>query len=116
MKNLLLSSILLLALSFTSCRDTKKSESVHDWDYSTNRGDLRSDTAAEPLFLAPAQPADEIMNDAKDAVQPTHASMPLTDEQILDLDEPFGAFARTVLAADRRIAFARAVLAAGDKP
>ena len=32
----------------------------HDWDYSTNRGDLRSDTAAEPLFLAPAQPADEI--------------------------------------------------------
>lgn len=32
----------------------------HDWDYSTTRGDLRSDTAAEPLFLAPAQPADEI--------------------------------------------------------
>ena len=30
MKNLLLSSILLLALSFTSCRDTKKSESVGD--------------------------------------------------------------------------------------
>ena len=69
------------------------------------------DEWAEPLY------ADEIMNDAKDAVQPTHASMPLTDEQILDLDEPFGAFARTVLAADRRIAFARAVLAAaGGKP
>lgn len=93
------------------------STKLHDWDYSTNRGDLRSDTAAEPLFLAPAQPADEIMNDAKDAVQPTHASMPLTDEQILDLAEPLGAFACTVLAADRRIAFARAVLAAaGGKP
>lgn len=92
------------------------STKLHDWDYSTNRGDLRSDTAAEPLFLAPAQPADEIMNDAKEAVQPAPDAVPLTDKQILDLDEPFGAFARTVLAADRRIAFARAVLAAGDKP
>lgn len=67
--------------------------------------------ALEVLYAA------KIMNDAKDAVQPTHASMPLTDEQILDLAEPLGAFACTVLAADRRIAFARAVLAAaGGNP
>jgi hypothetical protein len=36
------------------------STKLHDWDYQTNRGDLRPDTPADPLFLAPAQPADEI--------------------------------------------------------
>ena len=28
----------------------------HDWDYQTNRGDLRPDALAEPLFVAAAQP------------------------------------------------------------
>ena len=28
----------------------------HDWDYQTNRGDLRPDTHADPLFVAAAQP------------------------------------------------------------
>jgi hypothetical protein len=28
----------------------------HDWDYQTNRGDLRPDTPADPLFVAAAQP------------------------------------------------------------
>ena len=29
----------------------------HDWDYQTDKGDLRPDTPAEPLFVAAAQPA-----------------------------------------------------------
>ena len=33
------------------------STKLHDWDYSTNRGNLRSDTPADPLFVAAAQPA-----------------------------------------------------------
>ena len=41
----------------------------HDWDYQTDKGDLRPDTPAEPLFVAAAQPAP--------------AAVPLTDEQTL---------------------------------
>ncbi len=33
------------------------SAKLHDWDYQTNRGDLRPDTPADPLFVAAAQPA-----------------------------------------------------------
>ena len=33
------------------------SSKLHDWDYQTNRGDLRPDTPADPLFVAAAQPA-----------------------------------------------------------
>jgi len=39
------------------------STKLHDWDYQTNRGDLRPDTPADPLFVAAAQ------------------LVPLTDEQ-----------------------------------
>lgn len=33
------------------------STKLHDWDYQTDKGDLRPDTPAEPLFVAAAQPA-----------------------------------------------------------
>ena len=49
MKNLLLSSILLLALSFTSCRDTKKSESVGD--AIENAADAAGDAVETLLML-----------------------------------------------------------------
>jgi len=44
------------------------------------------------------------------------AAVPLTDEQILEIAEPFGCFQYGDAQGHKRIEFARAVLAAGDKP
>ncbi len=35
----------------------------HDWDYQTNRGDLRPDAPADPLFVAAAQPAQRLTDE-----------------------------------------------------
>ena len=79
------------------------SSKLHDWDYSTNRGDLRSDTPADPLFVAAAQP------------------VPLTDEQRNDCIEAWsskgwgdrlGEVVRICIAIER----AHGIAAAGDKP
>ena len=79
------------------------STKLHDWDYSTNRGDLRSDTPADPLFVAAAQP------------------VPLTDEQRNDCIEAWsskgwgdrlGEVVRICIAIER----AHGIAAAGDKP
>ena len=78
------------------------STKLHDWDYSTNRGDLRSDTPADPLFVAAAQP------------------VPLTDEQRNDCIEAWsskgwgdrlGEVVRICIAIER----AHGIAAAGDK-
>jgi hypothetical protein len=79
------------------------STKLHDWDYSTNRGDLRPDTPADPLFVAAAQ------------------LVPLTDEQRNDRIEAWssqgwgdrlGEVVRICIAIER----AHGIAAAGDKP
>lgn len=75
----------------------------HDWDYQTDKGDLRPDTPAEPLFVAAAQ------------------LVPLTDEQRNDRIEAWssqgwgdrlGEVVRICIAIER----AHGIAAAGDKP
>ncbi len=79
------------------------STKLHDWDYQTNRGDLRPDTPADPLFVAAAQ------------------LVPLTDEQRNDRIEAWssqgwgdrlGEVVRICIAIER----AHGIAAAGDKP
>ena len=79
------------------------SAKLHDWDYQTNRGDLRPDTPADPLFVAAAQ------------------LVPLTDEQRNDRIEAWssqgwgdrlGEVVRICIAIER----AHGIAAAGDKP
>ena len=79
------------------------SSKLHDWDYQTNRGDLRPDTPADPLFVAAAQ------------------LVPLTDEQRNDRIEAWssqgwgdrlGEVVRICIAIER----AHGIAAAGDKP
>ena len=78
------------------------SSKLHDWDYQTNRGDLRPDTPADPLFVAAAQ------------------LVPLTDEQRNDRIEAWssqgwgdrlGEVVRICIAIERAHG-----IAAGDKP
>ena len=78
------------------------STKLHDWDYQTNRGDLRPDTPADPLFVAAAQ------------------LVPLTDEQRNDRIEAWssqgwgdrlGEVVRICIAIER----AHGIAAAGDK-
>ena len=83
------------------------SSKLHDWDYQTNRGDLRPDTPADPLFVAAAQPAPAAVPPgyALVPIEPTHGMLSaLTQEWHPSKHGPMKQRYRAMIAA------------AGDKP
>ena len=84
------------------------STKLHDWDYQTNRGDLRPDTPADPLFVAAAQPAPA-------AVPPGYALVPIapTPEMV---DAGDVARHSVVTQARTSVIYRAMIAAAGDKP
>ena len=95
------------------------SSKLHDWDYQTNRGDLRPDTPADPLFVAAAQPATTavppchvaVIGHRFDPVNQTHVPQVLLEFEPVPVNSPNDAKGW-----QDRDALAAMIAAAGDKP